>query len=80
MKFVHILKRQIFLKLNYINLQFYCDFFLLFFLGMRPGFKEKKFNKYTGLLNLLNTELNFLNDKLRLINLNFHDKGKKKAK
>ena len=53
---------------------FYIGLFFIYFLGLRPGYTEKTVSKYTGLLNLKNTEVMLYKDAKNVVRLNFNDK------
>jgi hypothetical protein len=68
--------RQDATKFDSLNLQFYCGFFLLYFLGLRPGFNARTDdNPYTGLLNMFGENIKFDNHFECIIRLFFQDKS-----
>ena len=68
--------RQDATKFDSLNLQFYCGFFLLYFLGLRPGFNTRTDdNPYTGLLNMFGENIKFDNHFECIIRLFFQDKS-----
>ena len=67
-------------KLTFVNLQFFNAIFLLYFLGLRPGYAERKGNKvdtYTGLLSLKKSSVTFSTTGDFRVHIYFIDKSKK---
>ena len=67
-------------KLTMVNFQFFNAFFLLYFLGSRPGYAERKGHKvetYTGLLILKQSSVSFSTTGDFKVHIYFIDKSKK---